>query len=46
MDASDVGRIEKGLMTPYAAQARKLASALGVRATNAGRLFEDVETLN
>ena len=30
MDASDVGRIEKGLMTPYPAQAEKLGHARAV----------------
>jgi ribosome-binding protein aMBF1 (putative translation factor) len=30
MDPSDVGRIEKGQMTPYPAQAQKLAAVFGI----------------
>lgn len=30
MDASDVGKIERGIMRPYPGQTMKLAKALGV----------------
>lgn len=33
MDASDVGKIERGIMQPYPGQILKLAKALGARAT-------------
>lgn len=33
MDASDVGKIERGIMRPYPGQMLKLAEALGVEAT-------------
>ena len=33
MDASDVGKIERGIMRPYPGQIMKLARALGVTAT-------------
>jgi len=32
MDASDVGKIERGIMQPYPGQMMKLAGALGVKA--------------
>lgn len=32
MDASDVGKIERGIMRPYPGQIRKLARALGASA--------------
>lgn len=33
MDASDIGKIERGIMRPYPGQLMKIAKALGVRAT-------------
>jgi len=42
MDASDIGRIEKGQMTPYPGQLSKIAAALGAE-RDAGRVLEVIE---
>lgn len=42
MDASDVGKIERGIMLPYPGQLRKLAEALGTKATEIGDDMKDV----
>ena len=42
MDAADLGKIERGLLVPYAAQVAKLADALGVHEGAGRTLLEEV----
>lgn len=42
MDASDIGRIEKGQMCPYPGQLAKIAAALGA-VREVTRVLDDVE---
>lgn len=44
MDASDVGKIERGIMRPYPGQVMKIARALGARTTEiANGLREEID---
>lgn len=45
MDASDIGRIERGQMRPYPGQARKIAAALGIQPEAiAGQRTDDIRS--
>jgi ribosome-binding protein aMBF1 (putative translation factor) len=43
MAAADIGKIERGILKPYASQARKLAAALGLAISEAEQLIAEVD---